>query len=151
DVSNSIAISFEGVVAGASRSSAMPRQRKRSAPYSAVAGLARSQSARYLPRASGSGSLAGLHGTQGTGAGMAGKGSVQAERLKSFIERIERLEEERGALTGDIREVYAEAKSAGYDTKVMRQIVRLRRMDAADRQEQQALLDVYMRAVGLAS
>ena len=80
---------------------------------------------------------------------MAGKGTIQAERLKSLIERIERLEEERGALTGDIREVYAEAKSAGYDTKVMRQIVRLRRMDAADRQEQQALLDVYMRAVGL--
>ncbi len=80
---------------------------------------------------------------------MAGKGTIQAERLKSFIERIERLEEERGALNGDIREVYAEAKSAGYDAKVMRQIVRLRRMDAADRQSQQALLDVYMRAVGL--
>ncbi len=60
---------------------------------------------------------------------MAGKGTIQAERLKSLIERIERLEEERAALTGDIREVYAEAKSAGYDTKVMRQIVRLRRMD----------------------
>jgi uncharacterized protein (UPF0335 family) len=73
---------------------------------------------------------------------MAGKGTIQAERLKSLIERIERLEEERAALTGDIREVYAEAKSAGYDTKVMRQIVRLRRMDAADRQEQEALLDV---------
>jgi uncharacterized protein (UPF0335 family) len=78
-----------------------------------------------------------------------GKGTIQAERLKSFIERIERLEEERAALTGDIREVYAEAKSAGYDTKVMRQIVRLRKMDAADRQEQQALLDVYIQAVGL--
>ena len=54
------------------------------------------------------------------------KGGVQAERLKSFIERIERLEEERAATSGDIREVYAEAKSSGYDTKVMRQIVRLR-------------------------
>ena len=71
------------------------------------------------------------------------------DQLKSIIERIERLEEERGALTGDIREVYAEAKSAGYDAKVMRQIVRLRKMDAADRQEQQALLETYMRAVGL--
>ncbi len=80
---------------------------------------------------------------------MAGKGGIQAERLKSLIERIERLEEERSALTGDIREVYAEAKSAGYDAKVMRQIVRLRKMDAADRQEQQALLETYMRAVGL--
>jgi uncharacterized protein (UPF0335 family) len=89
----------------------------------------------------------------GEAAGMAGrdkgKSTIQAERLKSFIERIERLEEERAALTGDIREVYAEAKSAGYDTKVMRQIVRLRKMDAADRQEQQALLDVYIQAVGL--
>jgi uncharacterized protein (UPF0335 family) len=85
----------------------------------------------------------------GSKRGMAGKKTIQAERLKSFIERIERLEEERAALTGDIREVYAEAKSAGYETKVMRQIVRLRRMDAADRQEQQALLDVYMQAVGL--
>ena len=80
---------------------------------------------------------------------MAGKGGIQAERLKSFIERIEKLEEERSALTGDIREVYAEAKSAGYDAKVMRQIVRLRKMDSADRQEQQALLETYMRAVGL--
>jgi uncharacterized protein (UPF0335 family) len=80
--------------------------------------------------------------------GMA-KGGVQAERLKSLIERIERLEEERAATAGDIREVYAEAKSAGYDTKVMRQIVKLRKMDSADRQEQQALLDVYMQAVGL--
>src|SRR5246127_2301314 len=80
--------------------------------------------------------------------GMAGKGTMKAERLKSLIERIERLEEERAALTGDIREVYAEAKSAGYDTKVMRQIVRLRKMDAADRQEQEALLDVYIQAVG---
>ena len=80
---------------------------------------------------------------------MAPKGGIQAERLKSFIERIERLEEERGAISGDIREVYSEAKSAGYDTKVMRQIVRLRKMDSADRQEQQALLETYMRAVGL--
>jgi uncharacterized protein (UPF0335 family) len=80
---------------------------------------------------------------------MAGKGTIQADRLKSFIERIERLEEERTATSGDIREVYAEAKSAGYDTKVMRQIVRLRKMDAADRQEQEALLDVYLQAIGL--
>lgn len=76
------------------------------------------------------------------------KGGVQAERLKSLVERIERLEEERRATAGDIREVYAEAKSAGYDTKVMRQIIRERRMDTADRQEQEALLDVYRRALG---
>ena len=80
---------------------------------------------------------------------MARKGGVAAERLTSFVERVERLEEERGALTADIREVYAEAKGAGFDTKVMRQIVRLRRMDAAVRQEQEALLDLYRKAVGL--
>jgi uncharacterized protein (UPF0335 family) len=80
---------------------------------------------------------------------MARGGGVAAERLKSFIERIERLEEEKSALAGDIREVYSEAKGAGFDTKVMRQIVRLRRMDDADRQEQQAILDTYKRALGL--
>jgi uncharacterized protein (UPF0335 family) len=80
---------------------------------------------------------------------MAKKGGVAAERLRSFVERVERLEEERGALTADIREVYAEAKGAGFDTKVMRQIVRLRKMDAAARQEQEALLDLYRKAVGL--
>ena len=80
---------------------------------------------------------------------MAKKGGVAAERLRSFVERVERLEEERGALTADIREVYAEAKGAGFDTKVMRQIVRLRKMDSAARQEQEALLDLYRKAVGL--
>ena len=74
---------------------------------------------------------------------------IAAERLRSFIERIERLEEEKAGLTADIREVYAEAKGTGFDSKVMRQIVRLRKMDSADRQEQEALLDVYRRAIGL--
>ena len=77
------------------------------------------------------------------------KSGFAAGQLKSVIERIERLEEEKAALASDIREVYAEAKSAGYDTKVMRQIVKLRKMDSADRQEQEALLEVYMQAVGL--
>ena len=76
-------------------------------------------------------------------------GGIAAERLRSFLERIERLEEEKAGLTADIREVYAEAKGSGFDTKVMRQIVRLRKMDSADRQEQEALLDVYRRAIGL--
>jgi len=78
-------------------------------------------------------------------------GGIGAERLRSFIERIERLEEEKGALTADIREVYAEAKGNGYDTKVMRQVIRLRKMDTADRQEQETLLDLYKRAIGLVS
>jgi uncharacterized protein (UPF0335 family) len=76
-------------------------------------------------------------------------GGIAADRLRSFLDRIERLEEEKTGLTADIREVYAEAKGSGFDTKVMRQIVRLRKMDSADRQEQEALLDVYRRAIGL--
>src|SRR5665213_2220683 len=70
---------------------------------------------------------------------MANVGGIAGDRLRSLIERIERLEEERRALGEDIREVYSEAKSAGFDVKVMRQIVRLRKMDKADRDEQEAL------------
>ncbi|MGH6880238.1 UPF0335 protein [Hypericibacter terrae] len=80
---------------------------------------------------------------------MAGKGGIAADRLKSFIERIERLEEEKAALAADIREVYAEAKGTGFDTKIMRQIIRIRRMDKADRQEQEELLVLYKRALDL--
>ncbi|SMF45834.1 Uncharacterized conserved protein, UPF0335 family [Tistlia consotensis] len=76
-------------------------------------------------------------------------GGVAAERLRSFIERIERLEEEKAALANDVREVYSEAKSAGFDTKIMRQVIKLRKMDQNDRQEQEALLDLYKAAVGL--
>jgi uncharacterized protein (UPF0335 family) len=73
---------------------------------------------------------------------------VSAQRLKSFIQRIERLEEERKALGGDLREVYSEAKGGGFDVKIIRQVVKLRKMDKADRQEQEALLQVYLDAVG---
>lgn len=75
-------------------------------------------------------------------------GGVAADRLRSFIERIERLEEEKAALASDVRDVYAEAKGEGFETKVMRQIIRLRKMDKADRQEQEALLDLYLHALG---
>ncbi|MDP2620777.1 MAG: DUF2312 domain-containing protein [Hyphomicrobiales bacterium] len=71
------------------------------------------------------------------------------DRLRAIVERIERLEEEKAALAGDIREVYAEAKSHGFDTRTLRRIVRLRKQDAAERQEQEALLDVYMNALGM--
>jgi len=71
------------------------------------------------------------------------------EQLRAIVERIERLEEEKAALAGDIREVYAEAKSHGFDTRALRRIVRLRKQDAAERQEQEALLDVYMNALGM--
>ncbi len=80
---------------------------------------------------------------------MADSGGVAGDHLKSFIERIERLEEEKAAIAGDIKEVYAEAKGNGFDTKIMRQIIRLRKMEPNDRQEQEELLDVYMRAVGM--
>ena len=74
-------------------------------------------------------------------------GGVAGERLRSFVERIERLEEEKVALSADIREVYAEAKGAGFDIKVMRQLIRLRKMDKDDRSEMEAILDVYERAL----
>ena len=73
------------------------------------------------------------------------------EQLKTLVERIERLEEEKVALTADIREVYSEAKGNGFDTKIIRQIVRLRKLDRADRQEQEAILDLYLSALGMRS
>jgi len=80
---------------------------------------------------------------------MAEVGGIAGERLRAFIERIERLEEEKAALAADIREVYAEAKSTGFDVKIMRQLIRLRKMDRSDREEQQHLLELYKRAIGL--
>ncbi len=80
---------------------------------------------------------------------MKDNGEFAAERLRAFIERIERLEEEKAALAADIREVYSEAKGGGFDARIMRQIVRLRKLDRAERQEQDALLDVYKRALDL--
>jgi uncharacterized protein (UPF0335 family) len=80
---------------------------------------------------------------------MAESGGIAAGQLRSYIERIERLEEEKAALLADIREVYAEAKGNGFDAKTMRQLIRLRRMDNVERDEREALLDLYKRAVGL--
>ena len=79
------------------------------------------------------------------------KSGFAAGQLRSLIERIERLEEEKAALTSDIREVYAEAKGTGFDTKIMRQVVRLRKLDKADRQEAEAVLDLYLSALGMRS
>ena len=76
-------------------------------------------------------------------------GGIAGERLRSFIERIERLEEEKRALAQDIKEVYAEAKGTGFDVKIMRQVIRLRRMDKDDLDEQETLLDIYRRALGM--
>lgn len=77
-------------------------------------------------------------------------GGITAEQLKAYIERVERLEEEKAAIAADIREVFAEAKANGFDTKIMRQVIRLRKMDSQDRTEQEALLDLYKRALGMA-
>ena len=78
------------------------------------------------------------------------EGNVAADELRLLIERIERLEEEKKAIADDVRDVYSEAKARGYDSKIMRQIVRLRKMETHDRQEMEAILDTYKAALGLA-
>ena len=80
---------------------------------------------------------------------MAEVGGIAGERLRSLIERIERLLEDRAAINNDIREVYAEGKAAGFDVKIMRQLIRLRKMEEADRDEQETLLELYRRAIGM--
>ncbi len=80
---------------------------------------------------------------------MADVGGVAADHLRSYIERIERLEEEKKALADDIREVFAEAKGTGFDVKAMRAILKLRKMDKADYQEQEYMIDLYKHALGM--
>ena len=80
---------------------------------------------------------------------MATTGGIAAGQLRSFVERIERLEEEKSALSADIKEVYAEAKASGYDIKTLRQIIRLMKMDMADRREQEEMLELYKNALNL--
>ena len=76
-------------------------------------------------------------------------GGIAADRLRSIVERIERLEEERKALADDIKDIFAEAKSAGFDVKVLRQVLRLRKQEPAEIEEQETLLDLYKRALGM--
>ena len=78
-----------------------------------------------------------------------GSGAIAPAKLKSFIERIERLEGEKAELAEDIREVYAEAKGEGFDTKIMRQVIRLRKLEIHERREQEELLDTYRKALGM--
>jgi len=80
---------------------------------------------------------------------MSKAGGVAGDHLKSFIERIERLEEEKKALADDIRDVYSEAKGTGFDVKVIRQIIKIRKMDKDELDEQEALLDTYLLALGM--
>jgi len=74
---------------------------------------------------------------------------VAQDQLRSFVERIERLEEEKKTISDDIKDVYAEAKGNGFDTKVLRKVISLRKQDAQERQEQEAILDLYLQALGM--
>ncbi|MCX5619396.1 MULTISPECIES: DUF2312 domain-containing protein [Bombella] len=76
-------------------------------------------------------------------------GGIAVDRLRSIIERVERLEEERKALGADIRDIFTEAKSAGFDVKVVKQIIKLRKQEPAEVEEQETLLDIYRRALGM--
>ena len=76
-------------------------------------------------------------------------GNISADRLRSLVERIEKLNEEKAALSSDIKDIFAESKSAGFDPKIIRQLVRIRGMEPADVEEQETLLDVYRRALGM--
>jgi uncharacterized protein (UPF0335 family) len=76
--------------------------------------------------------------------------SIAADQLKAFIERIERLEEEKKALSDDIKDVYGEAKGTGFDTKIIRKIVALRKRDHAERKEEEAIMELYLEALGMA-
>jgi uncharacterized protein (UPF0335 family) len=80
---------------------------------------------------------------------MADVGGIAGDRLKSIIDRVERLEEGRAELAADIKDIFKEATSAGFDAKVIRQILKIRKTDAAKREEQQELLNLYMRAIGM--
>lgn len=75
--------------------------------------------------------------------------SVARDQLRSIVERIERLEEEKKAIADDIKDVFAEAKANGFDTKTLRTVVRLRKVEATEREEQEAMLDLYMSALGM--
>lgn len=77
------------------------------------------------------------------------KSGFAKDILRSFVDRIERLNEEREALSADIREVYSEAKGSGFDTKILRQVIRMRKLDKADFQEAEAILDLYLTALGM--
>jgi uncharacterized protein (UPF0335 family) len=98
-----------------------------------------------------------VEGVLENGAALASEGTIGAngiekgakDQLRTYVERIERLEEEKAALAGDIKDIYAEAKSTGFDTKAMRTVIRLRKQDATERRDQEAVLATYMHALGM--
>ncbi len=79
----------------------------------------------------------------------AGPAGFAAGQLKSFVERIERMEEEKQTIQDDIKDIYAEAKGTGFDVKILRQVIRIRKQDKAEREEQEAVLDLYLQALGM--
>ena len=79
----------------------------------------------------------------------AATGGIAVDRLRSIIERVERLEEERKALSGDIKDIFSEAKSAGFDVKVIKQIIKIRKQEPAEVEEQETIFDIYRRALGM--
>jgi uncharacterized protein (UPF0335 family) len=87
--------------------------------------------------------------TRETGPETVNVGGIAGDQLRSYIERIENLEEEKAVLAADIRDVFAEAKANGFDVKIMRQVLKLRKMDKDDRDETETLLDLYKRALGM--
>jgi uncharacterized protein (UPF0335 family) len=80
---------------------------------------------------------------------MAVEDSVAQDQLRAFVERIERMEEEKASIAADIKEIYAEAKGNGFDTKILRKLVAIRKQDANERAEQEAILELYMAALGM--
>jgi uncharacterized protein (UPF0335 family) len=82
---------------------------------------------------------------------MSDPGGVAADQLRAFVERIERLEEEKKVISDDIKDVYAEAKGNGYDVKILRKVVSLRKKQPHEREEEEAVLDLYMHALGMAA
>lgn len=84
-----------------------------------------------------------------SGAAPIGSNTIAADQLRAYVERVERLEEEKAAIAADIKEVYAEAKGNGFDTKIMRKVVAMRKKDKAERQEEQAVLELYLHALGM--
>lgn len=80
---------------------------------------------------------------------MSDVGGIAEDRLRSLVERIEHLEEEKASIASDIRDIYAEAKSAGFDVKIIKAIIKLRKMNNADRDEQEYLLDLYKKALDM--
>lgn len=80
---------------------------------------------------------------------MSDPSSVTADQLKSFVERIERLEEEKETISSDIKDVFVEAKANGYDVAILRQVIRIRKQDKAEREEMEAVLELYLQALGM--